>query len=154
MLTEQEIEAALDARSTLFPYSVRTILSTHGVSYPSQAAAVMEAALEAAASVRPDRGEAVAWLCYGAADGQSGDLFATVGEKQGHVIRPGVDRPLYLAPPKSYEDGVKVADVEVVVTRLLDMEQVADPSMRREAAVALTTVFAHYRNALLSSSKV
>lgn len=42
---------------------------------------------------------------------------------------------------------VEVTEVESIVTRLLDMEQVADPGMRREAALTLTTVFAHLRHA-------
>ncbi len=51
-VTEEEVAAALRARSTKFPHCVDVILGESGVIYPSQRDAVMRSALEAAAKVR------------------------------------------------------------------------------------------------------
>jgi hypothetical protein len=63
-LDEKGIEAALSARSKKFPFSVRTILSSHGVAYPSQADAIMRAAVTAylsALTPAAEQGETDTW---------------------------------------------------------------------------------------------
>jgi hypothetical protein len=52
-VTEEQVEAALKARSAKFPHTIDTILGESGVIYPSQRDVVMRAALEAAAKAQP-----------------------------------------------------------------------------------------------------